>query len=99
MPKLSHLSYGAVIQLRPFKEEIYSYIINQCKKYEVNIVNQKRFDKGIDIYIESQKIIRTLGRKLKRNFKGVMKITYSLYTFDATKCKKIFKSTLLFRAE
>jgi len=99
MPKQFHSNYSALIQLRPFNREIYSYVINQCKKYNVDIIDQKKFDNGIDILIGPQRIIRMLGRKLKRNFKGTLKITYSLHTFDATKSKKIYRSTLLFRTE
>lgn len=99
MPKQFHSNYGAVIQIRPFSKEIYSYVINQFKKYNVEIIDQKKFDKGIDIFIGPQKIIRTLGRKLKRNFKGTLKITYSLHTYDHNKCKNVYKSTLLFRSE
>ena len=99
MPKQFHPSHKAVIQLRPFKQEIYSYILNQCKKNKIEIVNQIKFKNGVDILISSSKIIRTLGRKLKRNFKGSLIITYSLYTFDAQTSKKVYRSTLLFKAE
>lgn len=99
MLKQSHSNYSATIQIRPFDQKIYDYILNQIRKSKINIVQQNKLKKGIDIFIDSHKIIKTLGRRLKRNFKGELKITYSLHTFDAAKGKKIYRSTLLFRTE
>lgn len=98
MPK-QFQSKSGVIQLRPFRSEIYSFIINQLKKFNVDILDQKRYSDGIDIFINNQKISRTIARRLKKNFKGVLKMSYSFNKYDSQKGKKIHSSTLLFRAE
>ncbi|MEA3378763.1 MAG: NMD3-related protein [Nanoarchaeota archaeon] len=92
--------FEAVIQLRPYDEEVVRFIENQIKKRKnVFISNVIKLKSGIDLYISSQKFARTLGAKLKKTFKGEMKITKTLHTRDKLKSKDLYRATILFRLQ
>ncbi|RME55066.1 hypothetical protein D6777_01810 [Candidatus Woesearchaeota archaeon] len=92
--------FEAVIQLRPYNEEVMRFIENQVKKQDkVFISRVEKLKTGVDIYISSQRFARTLGQKLKRSFKGELKITKTLFGRDKLKSKDIYRGTVLFRLE
>ncbi|HLC22500.1 MAG TPA: NMD3-related protein [Candidatus Nanoarchaeia archaeon] len=104
MPKSIFLSnnkyFEAVIQLRPYNNEVYLFIEHEIKSRKgVFISKIEELKTGIDIYISSQRFARsTLGPKLKRKFKdGELKITRKMHTQDRMTSKKLYRATILFR--
>lgn len=92
--------FEAVIQLRPFDKEVIQFIENQIKKRDgVFISKVEKVKTGINLYISSQKFARTLGKRLKKSFKGELKITKTLHTRDKLKSKDLYRGTVLFRLE
>ncbi len=92
------LYYEAIIQLRPATEELLNFVERQvAKRKDVWISKIVEHKTGIDLYISSRKFARALGMKLKRSFKGELKITKSLYGVDRQTSKRIWRVTVLFR--
>lgn len=90
--------YEAVIQLRPMTEEIMRFINNRLKERpKIFISKIKHVKTGVDIYISSQNYARAIGKKLKKAFKGDLKITRTLHTMDRMSGKQIYRGTILFR--
>lgn len=90
--------YEAIIQLRPFNEEVYKFIDKKIKErgnvFIAKIIYQKT---GIDIYISSNKFAQSLGKKLKQTFKGELKISTKLFSRDRQTSKEKHRVTILFR--
>ncbi|TKJ17268.1 hypothetical protein CEE44_01910 [Candidatus Woesearchaeota archaeon B3_Woes] len=91
--------YEAVLQLRNNPpEESVSCVVNAIKKRKgVSIAKLSKVKGGIDIYISSQRFTRTLGKLLKKSFKGELIESRKLYGMDRQKSKKIYRGTVLFR--
>ena len=51
---------------------------------------------GVDFYITSQKFIRILGKKLKENFGGELKISAKLHT-QSRQGKELYRINAFFR--
>lgn len=98
MNNLQGAYWEGVIQVRPKNKEVISFIRNQVSKRSgVRISKELFFKYGADIYLTSQKFARDLGRKLKNNFDGDLKITKKIYGRDRQKSKNIYRATVLFR--
>ena len=92
--------YEAVIQIRPKDKEILSYVRKQISKKKGVQISKEEFHKhGIDVYVTDQKFARNLGQKLKKAFKGELKITKSIHTKDRQTSKEVYRGTILFRRE
>jgi len=89
--------WEGVIQLRPYDDEVFRFLKNQIKKRKGVFVSRIIEVKGgVDIYLSSQRFIRTLVNKLKK-FKGEVKLTHTLHTRDRLRSKDLYRATLLFR--
>lgn len=92
--------YEAVIQIRPRDKEVLNYVRNQIrKKKSVQISREDFFKYGIDIYVTDQKFARNLGQKLKKVFKGELKITKSIHTKNRQTSREVYRGTVLFRRQ
>ena len=95
--------YEAIIQLRPYSEEVFSFIekeIGQPRGSGIFISRIDELKTGIDIYISSQKFARNLGQKLKKKFKGwKLLITKKMVTSDKLESRNLYRATILFRQE
>jgi NMD protein affecting ribosome stability and mRNA decay len=99
--KTSHQDYfEAIIQLRPATQELLHFIKKRVDEREGVFISKieelKKID-GVDIYISSQKYAQTIGRKLKKSFKGELKLSRTLHTQDKMSGKRIYRLTVLFR--
>ncbi|MBI4143468.1 hypothetical protein HY487_01135, partial [Candidatus Woesearchaeota archaeon] len=72
--------FQGILQLRDVNDEIMAFVHNQIKKRkdEVAVTKTVSFPNGVDLYITSQKFIRILGKKLKENFGGELKVSEKL---------------------
>ena len=91
--------YEAIIQIRPGREDILSYIKKAISKRKDNVFVSKaeELKTGVDLYISSQRFARALGKNLKKVFKGELKITRKLHTVSKSTGKKLYRVTVLFR--
>ena len=93
--------YEAILQLRPADKEILKFVNTQVEKQKekVSIAKIVELKTGVDIYLTSQRFALALGRKLKKNFKGELKITRSLHKISRITSKKIYRLTVCFRKQ
>lgn len=98
-PKVRHPNYfEAVLQLREPSEEVFRFVRNQIsKRTDVQVTNAHKLKNGWDFHITSQHFAQNLGKKLKQNFPGVLKISQKLHTFDALTSKKLYRVTVFFK--
>ena len=92
--------YEGTLQLRNPNEEVLNFISNQFKKNEkVWIAKQEKLKTGIDLYISSNRFLLSLGKKLKKSFKGELKTSRTLHTKHRLTSKDIYRVTVLFRLD
>ena len=92
--------YEGILQLRNPNEEVLNFIRNQFKNNsKVWISKQERLKTGIDLYISSNKFLLSLGKKLKKSFKGELKTSRKLHSRDRMTSKNVYRVAVLFRLE
>lgn len=90
--------YEGILQLRNPNKEVKNFIRNQFKNNpRVWVAKQEKLKTGIDYYISSNKFLLALGRKLKKSFKGELKISRKLHSKNRITSKNIYRVTILFR--
>lgn len=90
--------FQGILQLRDVNDKIMAFVHNQIKKRKdgVAITKTVRLPNGVDLYITSQKFIRILGKKLKENFGGELKVSAKLHTRNK-QGKDLYRVNVLFR--
>jgi len=91
--------YEAIIQIRPGKKSVLDFVENQIKKNEIYVAKIECLKTGVDYYVSSHKFATNLGRKLKKSFKGELKLSRSLYGKDRQTSKDLHRVTVCFRLE
>jgi len=90
--------YEGTLQLRNPNEEVLNFIRNQFKNNQkVWIAKEKDLKTGIDLYISSNKFLLSLGKKLKKSFKGELKTSRRLHSKSRITSKNVYRVTVLFR--
>lgn len=89
--------YQAIIQIRPKDKEILAYVRKQVKKKGAEISKEVFHNFGIDVYVTDQKVARNIGQKLKKAFKGELKITKKIFTRNRQTSRDVYRGTVLFR--
>ena len=89
--------YQGILQLRNINDEILNFVDNQIKKRNgVAVTKTVKSPNGVDLYITSQKFIRTLGKKLKDSFGGELKVSSKLHTRNK-QGKDLYRVNVLFK--
>ena len=92
--------FEAILQLRNPNEELLNCVMNAVRKRKnVFIAKEVRMKGGVDYYISSQRFTRSLGNKLKKAFKGELKVSRKLFGFDRQRSRLIYRGTVLFKME
>ena len=90
--------FQAIMQLRPNDEKLLNFVLAQIEERKnVNIAKKVVLKTGIDLYISDQKFARSLGKKLKKSFKGKLILSRQLHTRDRMSSKDIYRVTVCFR--
>ncbi len=89
--------YEAILQIRPRSEKIINFVKNSIReRKDVFITQEEELKEGTNLYITSQKYVRSLISKLKHKFNGETKISKKLFS-QRKDGKKLYRSTFLFR--
>ncbi len=89
--------YEGILQLRPFNKDVLDYVKKQIEKSDCLISKEVDLKDGTDLYLTSQRFAISLARKLKRVFKGEVKISRSIHTRSRVTSKDVYRVTVLFR--
>lgn len=92
--------FQGILQLRNHNKEVIEFIKNQIKKAgreDVYISKTVKVPGGIDLYLTSNKFLRSLGKKLKIVFNGELKESEKLFSRDRQTTKNIYRLNVLFR--
>ena len=90
--------YEGILQLRNPNEEALNFVRNQFKNNsKAWIAKVEELKTGIDFYISSNGFLLSLGKKLKKSFKGELKTSRRLHTKDRLTSKQVYRVTVLFR--
>ncbi len=90
--------YEAIIQLRPSDEKVLDFIEKRVQeRKDVSVSKIEQLKTGVDIYISSQRFARSLGYRLRRAFKGELKLSRKLFSVSKETGKRIYRVTILFR--
>jgi len=97
---MDHNYYEGKLQLRNPNEEVLNFIRNQFRNNEkVWIAKEERLKTGIDLYISSNRFLLSLGKKLKKSFKGELKTSRKLFSKSRITSKQLYRVTVLFKLE
>ena len=92
--------FESILQLRPNKREILDFVKKQIDKKEKVFISKEINQKtGIDLYLTSNKFAITLGKLLKKRFKGTVKISKTLHTRHKQIGKLLYRVTVCFRLQ
>lgn len=89
--------YEGILQLRNPNEEVINFIKNQFKNNpKIWVAKEEKLKTGIDYYISSNKFLLTLGKRLKKSFKGELKLSRRLHTKNRITSKNVYRGTVCF---
>lgn len=91
--------FEGILQLRPLNKDVLDYVKKQIDKGNCLISKEVDLKYGTDLYVTSQRFAVSLGRKLKRVFKGEVKISRSIFKRSRITSKEVYRVTVLFRLE
>ena len=99
MPKIVRHSqyFEAILQLRNPNDELINFVRNQVKKRGATIAKVKTLKNGVDMYISDQRFTRAMGNKMKKAFKGELKMSRKIFTRNKQTSKDVYRVTVLFR--
>ncbi|RLE39194.1 hypothetical protein DRJ17_01570 [Candidatus Woesearchaeota archaeon] len=92
--------YEGVLQLRDIDEEVYTYVkqqLNKAGKRGVFVTKELKVKNGYDFYVTNQNFLKKFGVKLKKRFKGEVKVSVKLYGRNKLTSKNLYRVTVLFR--
>jgi len=89
--------YEAILQLRPRNLALIKLTLDYIK--DGNFLISKEIDKkfGLDLYLNNKRGAISIARKLKKRFKGEIKLSRKLYSVDRMTSKRLWRVTVLFR--
>ena len=92
--------FQGILQLRNCNQEVIDFVENQIEKAErkdVYVSKKVKVIGGVDIYLTSNKFLRSLGKKLKKSFNGELKESEKLFSRNRQTQKNIYRLNVLFR--
>ena len=92
--------FEGILQLRNPSQEAINFVINQFKNNSKEwIAKEEKLKTGIDYYISSNHFLLALGKRLKKSFKGELKISRRLHSKDRMTSRQLYRVTVLFRMD
>lgn len=90
--------FEGILQLRNYTDELLNWVKKRIEKdKKAKIAKVKKAKNGVDLYLSDQHYLQALGKKLKQNFVGILKISQKLFTQDRVTSKLLYRVTVLFK--
>lgn len=90
--------FEGTLQVRNPTPEIWKFIADFFKSKNIFLNDEKKMKNGFDIKVTSQKHVQTIGRRLKKEFGGILKISPHIYSQDPITSKQVYRVNVLFEA-
>lgn len=88
--------FEGMLQLRNPTKKIKEFVNRFLKENNVYVASKSKVGNGIDMKFSSNKMLLRLGKKLKSEFKGEMKISRRLYSQNRLTGRMVWRMTVLF---
>lgn len=90
--------FEGILQIRGGSPELLKWIHNRIKVDDrARVAKEKKVKNGVDVYISDQHYLQNLGKQLKRNFDGLLKVSRRLHSTDKMTSKLLYRVTVLFK--
>ncbi|MBI2208299.1 hypothetical protein HYU50_02285 [Candidatus Woesearchaeota archaeon] len=90
--------FEGILQVRNPNDEVLDFIAKEIKeKGNVSIAKTKKINNGLDIYISSQRFLRSIGNKLQERFSGHLEVSRKLHTRNRLTSRDVYRVNLLFK--
>lgn len=98
MEEKSASYFEGILQLRDTSNEVLNYVKHLVgQKPDVHIAKIQKLKTGLDIYISSQRFLRTLGLALQKKFGGELVVSRRLHTTHHLTSRFLYRVNVLFR--
>ena len=96
---MKHSKYfEGTLQLRNPSEELIEVAASEIEKApNVFVAESRNVKNGIDVYVSSQRFLRSLGNKLQKRFGGQLVISTKLFTKHRLTSKEVHRVNVLLR--
>jgi len=92
--------YEATLQLRPYNEEVYSFVLKEIDKRKDCLITKEEIKKyGVNLRLTSSRGAQALGKRLKEKFGGKLIKSRKLHGFDRQKSKLVYRITVCHRLD
>ncbi len=90
--------YEGVLQLRNPDDEVFAYINKQLfEEPKAKIVKKRIVADGADYYLNDQRFLQKLGKKLREKFNAQLKTSIKLHSTSRMTSKMVYRVTVLAR--
>lgn len=90
--------YEAILQLRPAKEEYLAVVRSSIRnRPNATIAKEESLKTGKNFFISDKTCAVQIGRQLKKQFHGTLKISTTLFSQDRQTGKEVHRVTVLYR--
>ena len=84
--------------MRNANEEVVNFVVSEIEKDPAGAISKvKEVGDGYDIYITRQKILRSLGNKLQKQFGGQILVSTRIHTRSRQTSRDLYRVNLLFK--
>lgn len=96
--KIANQYFEGTLQIRNPKDDLVDFIEKVLvQKGDVSIAKVKEVKNGVDLYISSQRFLRTLGNKLQQQFGGQLELSRKLHTRNRMRSRDVYRVNVLLR--
>lgn len=89
--------FEGILQLRNDNQDIIDTLAKEIEKRNINIAKIKKQKNGVDIYVSSQRVLRSLGLKLQAQYGGQLKVSRKLHTRNRMRSREVYRVNVLLR--
>ena len=90
--------FEGILQIRQGSPELVSWVHKRIKEDgKAKIAKEKKVKGGVDLYLSDQHYLQSLGKKIKEEFLGILKVSRRLHTVNKMTSKLLYRVTVLFQ--
>ena len=95
---ITHSGYfEGILQIRNATQEIIDFVEQEIVREDAHVAKVITLPGGADYLLGDNKFLMKLGKRLKAQFSGDLKVSARLFTQSKTTSKLVYRTTVLFR--